>query len=63
MVNAIRMIQTEADYDSMLQQIDRLMDVRAGSSEAEQLEALVALETEHKDMHYPISPPTLPDNT
>jgi HTH-type transcriptional regulator/antitoxin HigA len=54
----IRPIKTEADYDAVLAEIDRLMDSEPDTPEGDRLEVLVALVAAYEDEHHPIGPPT-----
>jgi HTH-type transcriptional regulator/antitoxin HigA len=53
----IKPIKTEADYQSALQEIDRLFDAAAGTPEEELLEVLTILVEAYETEHYPILPP------
>jgi len=53
----IKPIKTEADYESALNQIDRLWDAEPGSAGSDHLEILLALVEAYEKEHYPIEPP------
>jgi HTH-type transcriptional regulator / antitoxin HigA len=53
----IKPIKTEADYDAALEQISSLMDAKAGTPEADELEVLATLVECYEAEHYPISLP------
>ncbi|MBX3051843.1 MAG: hypothetical protein KF753_10240 [Caldilineaceae bacterium] len=53
----IRPIRTEADYESALQEIDRLWGSPFGSPEGEKMDVLVTLVEAYEEKHYPIPPP------
>jgi len=54
---AIKPIKTEADYDAALEQIASLMDAKAGTPEADELEVLATLVECYEAEHYPINLP------
>jgi HTH-type transcriptional regulator / antitoxin HigA len=51
-------IKTESEYDRVLEKIALLMNAKAGTSEANELEMLAILVEAYEDKHYPINPPT-----
>lgn len=53
----IKPIKTEADYDAALEQIASLMDAKAGTHEADELEVLATLVECYEAEHYPINLP------
>jgi HTH-type transcriptional regulator/antitoxin HigA len=53
----IKPIKTEADYDAALEQIALLMDAKAGTPEADELEVLATLVECYETEHYPINLP------
>ena len=53
----IKPIKTEADYDAALEQISLLMDAKAGTPEADELEVLATLVECYEAEHYPINLP------
>ena len=53
----IRPILTEADYETALQEIDRLWGSPFGSPEGDKLDTLVTLIETYEEKHYPILPP------
>ena len=53
----IKPIKTEADYDTALEQIALLMDAKAGTPEADELEVLATLVECYETEHYPINLP------
>ena len=53
----IKPIKTEADYDAALEQISLLMDAKAGTSEADELEVLATLVECYEAEYYPINLP------
>ena len=50
-------IQSEADYEAALAEIDRLWGSPFGSPEGDKLDALVTLVETYEEKHYPIPPP------
>jgi HTH-type transcriptional regulator/antitoxin HigA len=58
-------IETEDDYNSVLQRISILMDLEpeVGSPDGDELEMLVTMVEKYEDIHWPISPPELPEDT
>lgn len=52
-----RLIKTEQDYHDALSRIEQLMDAKAGTAEADELELLSALVEMYEDKHYPVDPP------
>jgi len=53
----IKPIKTEADYDAALEQISLLMNAKAGTLEADELEVLATLVECYETEHYPINLP------
>jgi HTH-type transcriptional regulator/antitoxin HigA len=53
----IKPIKTEADYDAALEQISLLMDAKAGTPVADELEVLATLVECYEAEHYPINLP------
>ena len=52
-----KIVKTEKDYNLALSRIDDLMDAKAGSDEANELELLAALVEMYEDKYYPIDTP------
>ncbi len=52
-----RLIKTEKDYNLALSRIEELMDANKNTSEADELELLVALVEMYEDKHYPMDMP------
>lgn len=50
-------IKTQAQHEAALAEIDRLMDAREGSPEADRLDVLSILVEAYENQHYPIDPP------
>lgn len=57
-MNAIKPIKTEADYDTVLAEIDTLMEAEAGTPEGDRLDVLVTLVEAYEAKYWQI---TLPD--
>lgn len=57
MINHLRPIRSEADYDIALKQIENLWHVADDSPEGEYLEILVTLVQAYEAAHHPIPPP------
>ena len=53
----VRPIKSEADYDTALQAIDRLMGAAAGLADGDELEVLVTLVEAYEAVHWPIEAP------
>jgi HTH-type transcriptional regulator / antitoxin HigA len=53
----IKPIRTEEQYNSLLEQIDLLVDCQEGSPEEDLLEVLSILADDYENKHYPISAP------
>jgi len=51
----IRPIRTDEDHAAALQRIDRLMDAKAGTPEADELDVLVTLVEVYEERRFPIS--------
>lgn len=52
-----RLIKTEKDYNLVLSRIEELMDAKKNTTEADELELLVALVEMYEDKHYPMDMP------
>ena len=50
----VRVIQTEADYESALAEIEELFDAAPGSDEEARLDALATLVERYEEQHFPI---------
>jgi HTH-type transcriptional regulator/antitoxin HigA len=53
-MSRIEKIETEAEYDAALAQIDALMDCQEDTEAETELERLVQLVEAYEDIHYPI---------
>jgi HTH-type transcriptional regulator / antitoxin HigA len=53
----IRPIRTDADYEWGLQEIERLMDAKAGSSDGDRLDVLATLVSAYEAQHFPMERP------
>lgn len=53
----IKPIRTEADYQSALEEIERLFDAAPDTPEGDRLEVLTALVEAHEDKHYSVPLP------
>lgn len=53
----IKPIHTEADYEAALQEIDRLWDAPAGTTDGDKLDILATLVEVYEEKHHPILPP------
>lgn len=53
----IKPIKNEQDYQRALANIDKLMDAKPSTPQADQLDILVTLVAAWEERHYPISPP------
>lgn len=53
----IKLLHTETDYRSALQDVERLWDAPEGSPEADQLEVWVLLVQDYESRHYPVPDP------
>jgi HTH-type transcriptional regulator/antitoxin HigA len=53
----IRLIKTEADYQTALEEIERLFDAAPDTPEGDRLEVLTTLVEAYEDKHYPIPLP------
>jgi HTH-type transcriptional regulator/antitoxin HigA len=53
----IRPIRTDEDHAAALQRIDRLMDAKAGTPEADELDVLVTLVEVYEERRFPIADP------
>lgn len=56
-MTTIKPIRTEADYAEALDQIERLMDARAGTPEGDQLDILATLVDAYEAEHHAIDAP------
>jgi HTH-type transcriptional regulator/antitoxin HigA len=52
----VKIIESEAEYDSALARIDELFDAPRGTEEGRELELLVLLVNKYEQEHYPIPP-------
>jgi len=52
-----KLIKTKKDYDFALSRIDKLMDAKKGTPEADELELLATLVEMYEDEHYPMDMP------
>jgi HTH-type transcriptional regulator/antitoxin HigA len=57
MTNELKPIQTEADYDTALAEVERLWGAGVGSPEGDQLDALATLIDAYEAQHYPMGCP------
>jgi HTH-type transcriptional regulator/antitoxin HigA len=53
----VKILKTQAEYESALRRIEALMDAGPGSPEEEELELLALLVEKYEDEHYPIDLP------
>ena len=53
-MNMIDRIETEKDYDAVLKRIEELIDVQPGTSEGDELDALVILVEQYESTHHRI---------
>jgi HTH-type transcriptional regulator/antitoxin HigA len=53
----IQPIRTDADHAAALRRIDSLMDARAGTPEADELDVLATLVEAYEDRHFPVADP------
>lgn len=53
----IRPIKTEADYEAVLKEIERLFDAKPGTVEADRLEVITTLVEAYEEKHYAIPLP------
>ena len=53
----IKPIKTDADYEAVLKEIDRLMDAAPDTPEGDRLDVLVTLVEAYEAQHYPIENP------
>ena len=53
----IKPIRTEADYETALEEIERLWGAAYGSPEGDKLDVLVTLVEAYEEKHHPIPPP------
>jgi HTH-type transcriptional regulator/antitoxin HigA len=54
---SIKPIRTKADYSNALKSIDKLMNARPKSPQADELEVLTVLIEDYERKHFPIDPP------
>jgi HTH-type transcriptional regulator/antitoxin HigA len=54
---AIRPIKTQKEYKRALKMIEKLMDVKKGSSDADLLNVITLLVEKYEEKHYPIPQP------
>jgi HTH-type transcriptional regulator/antitoxin HigA len=57
-VEAIKPIRSNEDYQAALTQIDRLSDAQEGTEEFDRLDILATLVEAYEAKHYPIGPPS-----
>jgi HTH-type transcriptional regulator / antitoxin HigA len=57
MVNDLRPIRTEADYEEALAEVERLWGAKTGTAEGDRLDVLATLIDVYETKHYPIDPP------
>jgi HTH-type transcriptional regulator/antitoxin HigA len=53
----IKPIRTEADYEAVLKELERLLDAKPGTAEADRLEVLTTLTEVYEEKHYAIPLP------
>jgi hypothetical protein len=53
----IKPIRTNADYEQVLREVERLLDAKAGTPEDERLDALATLVDAYENEHFPIDAP------
>ncbi len=53
----LRLIRSEADYDTALAEIDELWGAEKGSPAGDRLDVLLLLVEHYESEHYPIAPP------
>ncbi|MEE8188260.1 MAG: transcriptional regulator [Kiloniellales bacterium] len=53
----IKPIKSEADYQAALEEIEGLMDAKAGTADGDRLEVLTTLVEAHEAKHHPIDAP------
>ena len=56
-MNPIKPIKTEVDYEAVLAEIDKLMDAAPETSEGDRLDILVTLVEAYEAKHWHINPP------
>ena len=54
----VKPIETEADYEATLAEIEQLMHAFPDTAEGDRLNALVTLVETYEAEHWPIAPPT-----
>jgi HTH-type transcriptional regulator / antitoxin HigA len=57
MNSQIKPIRTETDYKATLRRINSLMEAKANTSEADELEVLATLVEVYEEKHFPMAPP------
>ena len=53
----VRPIKTEADYEAMLREVERLFDAKPGTAESDRLEVLTTLIEAYEERHHSIPLP------
>ena len=53
----VRPIKTEADYEAMLREVERLFDAKPGTAESDRLEVLTTLIEAYEERHHSIPIP------
>ncbi|MBV8190139.1 MAG: helix-turn-helix domain-containing protein [Alphaproteobacteria bacterium] len=54
---AVKPIRTEADYESALDEVERLWGAKAGTPKGDRLDVLATLIDAYENQHYPMDPP------
>ena len=57
LMKTIRPIRNEEDYETALEEIEKLWDANPDTPEADRLDVLVMLVEAYEEAHYPIPPP------
>jgi HTH-type transcriptional regulator / antitoxin HigA len=57
MKNDVKPIRTKRDYESALQEVERLWGAKLGTPAGDRLDVLATLIDAHETAHYPIDPP------
>jgi HTH-type transcriptional regulator / antitoxin HigA len=57
MTAEVRPIRTKRDYESALEEVERLWGAKAGTSEGDRLDVLATLVDAYEAEHYPMDPP------
>jgi HTH-type transcriptional regulator / antitoxin HigA len=60
MTNGLKPIQTEADYDAALAEVERLWGAESGTPQGDRLDALATLIEAYDARHYPMDRPEEP---